>query len=325
MGGRIAIDGELTVGTGEPGLEDLARLRDDGFRSVVDLRTEAEEHHGPAPAEEGEEVRRLGLTYCHLPVPTGELDGTALASFDEALGRLPKPVFVHCASGKRSGSFAMAHAAVREGLSGEEALRRAERLGVLYGSAAVRDALRRHVDRRMARRRGGDRVGSGGSRAEADGRSTFLPATATRVTRHTDEEINRRIAAQIERNVRFFAERPEHIDRRLRELDAEWDIERTLEANAATLALGGTLLGIFADRRFLALPVAVTAFLLQHALQGWCPPVPFFRKRGVRTAEEINRERTALKALRGDFGPLEQVAGDGAGPRAEAALRAAAA
>ena len=45
------------------------------------------------------------------------------------------------------------------------------------------------------------------------------------------------------------------------------------KANAATIALTGTLLGIFVDRRFLALPVAVTAFLLQHAVQGWCPPV----------------------------------------------------
>jgi hypothetical protein len=151
----------------------------------------------------------------------------------------------------------------------------------------------------------------------------ILPATATRVARHTPEAINRRIAAEIERSVHFHAGHPDRIDQRLRDLDAEWDIERTLETNAATLALGGTLLGIFADRRFLALPVAVTGFLLQHALQGWCPPVPFFRRRGVRTAQEINRERTALKALRGDFRAVEQAAGGDL--RAEAALRAAAA
>src|SRR5213592_3015395 len=82
------------------------------------------------------------------------------------------------------------------------------------------------------------------------------------------------------------------------------------------------LLGIFFDRRFLALPIAVTAFLLQHAVQGWCPPVPFFRKRGVRTMREIGEERFALKTLRGDFGPI------GPGPhnrddRASHALQAA--
>ncbi len=50
---------------------------------------------------------------------------------------------------------------------------------------------------------------------------------------------------------------------------------------------------------------AATWFLLQHALQGWCPPVPFFRERGVRTAAEIGRERYALKALRDDFRNLK--------------------
>ena len=39
----------------------------------------------------------------------------------------------------------------------------------------------------------------------------------------------------------------------------------------------------------------------RHAVKGWCPPVPLFRRLGVRTCGEIERERYALKALRGDF------------------------
>jgi hypothetical protein len=46
---------------------------------------------------------------------------------------------------------------------------------------------------------------------------------------------------------------------------------------------------------------AVGFFLLQHALQGWCPPLPVIRKMGVRTVEEINNERIVLKNIRGDF------------------------
>lgn len=46
---------------------------------------------------------------------------------------------------------------------------------------------------------------------------------------------------------------------------------------------------------------AVGFFLLQHALQGWCPPLPIIRKIGVRTAEEINQEKTVFKLIRGDF------------------------
>lgn len=91
------------------------------------------------------------------------------------------------------------------------------------------------------------------------------------------------------------------IDARLAELDAEWDTERTLETLAASFVLTGTALGATVDRRWLALPALVSAFLLQHGLQGWCPPLPVIRALGVRTPNEIAEERTALKAARGDF------------------------
>ena len=103
-------------------------------------------------------------------------------------------------------------------------------------------------------------------------------------------------------NLEYYkSEGPEAIDARIRELDREWDIERTLELNAAAFALTGTILGSFVNRKWLALPMVVTAFLAQHAVQGWCPPLPIFRKMGVRTRAEIDREKYALKALRGDF------------------------
>ena len=54
-------------------------------------------------------------------------------------------------------------------------------------------------------------------------------------------------------------------------------------------------------------PVIVCGFLLQHAIQGWCPPVPVFRRLGVRTSFEIEQERYALKSLRGDFQGLPTV------------------
>jgi hypothetical protein len=71
--------------------------------------------------------------------------------------------------------------------------------------------------------------------------------------------------------------------------------------NASTLAFLGVALGT-RDKRFLALPALVTAFLFQHAVQGWCPPVPILRRLGFRTAQEIEQERYGLLALRDDFG-----------------------
>jgi hypothetical protein len=66
----------------------------------------------------------------------------------------------------------------------------------------------------------------------------------------------------------------------------------------------------------------VAGFLLQHAVQGWCPPVPLFRRLGFRTAAEIDYERYALKALRGDFRNVRPE-GDGPGRRPVQALEAA--
>ncbi|HET9960833.1 MAG TPA: hypothetical protein VFQ34_00740 [Nitrospiraceae bacterium] len=153
----------------------------------------------------------------------------------------------------------------------------------------------------------------------------MIPATTTRVAEQTDEAINASTRRQTEENVAYFATQGRgEIDRRLAELDREWDIERTLEANAASIALIGLGLGAFVNRRFFALPAIVAGFLLQHAVQGWCPPIPVFRRLGFRTASEIDSERYALKAVRGDFERLpdrEAMSDDGAARLLEAMRR----
>ena len=147
----------------------------------------------------------------------------------------------------------------------------------------------------------------------------MIPKTTTRVARNTSEHMNEQIRRQTEENVaRAAAAGADAIDRRLEELEREWDIERILEANAASLALVGLGLGAFVDRRWFVLPAVVAGFLLQHAIQGWCPPVPLFRRLGVRTQTEIDYERYALKALRGDF---QQLPAEGSGMNHASAMR----
>ena len=129
-----------------------------------------------------------------------------------------------------------------------------------------------------------------------------MTTTRNRVPLHSSETDNRRIRRTMQANVAYFAEHRDQIGDRLREIDREWDIERAIEANAAVLGFTGTVLAATSDRRWLALPAPVTSFLFQHAVQGWCPPVPVLRKLGFRTSYEIEEERRALMALRGDFG-----------------------
>lgn len=134
--------------------------------------------------------------------------------------------------------------------------------------------------------------------------SPSVPGTDERVPRHTSPNVNKHLRQVTLANLnRFSGASGSEIDQRIAELSREWDIERTLEANAATVALIGLGLGTFVNRKWLALPAIVGGFLLQHAIQGWCPPLPVFRRLGIRSAAEIHEEITALKTLRGDFGP----------------------
>lgn len=135
--------------------------------------------------------------------------------------------------------------------------------------------------------------------------SASIPSTSERVPANTPDAINRRIREQTEKRVTCIAAGgQEAIDRRLAELDREWDIERTLELNAAIVSMAGVLMGLTGRRVGFLLPGVVAAFLGQHTIQGWCPPIPVFRRLGFRTAGEIDHERYALKVMRGDFRDL---------------------
>lgn len=123
-------------------------------------------------------------------------------------------------------------------------------------------------------------------------------ASADRVRRSTPEHLNEEIDQQISGNIeRYATSNHAVIQQRIEELDREWDVERVLEVNASTLALTGLALGLTVSRKWLVLPAAVMGFLLQHGIQGWCPPLPVLRRLGVRTRGEIDREKYALLDL----------------------------
>ena len=98
----------------------------------------------------------------------------------------------------------------------------------------------------------------------------MLPSSRERVSLHTSDEDNQAIQRAMEERLRFYSANPAQISTRLHELDEEWDIERAIEMNASALAFTGIAAGIFGDRRWLLLPA-------------------------------LEKERHALKALRGDY------------------------
>lgn len=125
-----------------------------------------------------------------------------------------------------------------------------------------------------------------------------LPSTQTKVNDNTPDYINQQIERETEASVNYYKRQGESAIRgRIDELEHEWDTERVLEVNMASIALGSSILALAANKKWAFLSGAVSIFMIQHALQGWCPPLTVIRRMGVRTLNEINREKKALENL----------------------------
>ncbi|RIV23101.1 DUF2892 domain-containing protein [Alicyclobacillaceae bacterium I2511] len=128
------------------------------------------------------------------------------------------------------------------------------------------------------------------------------PATSNPVDKDSSPGKIVTMAQRTEEHVLNFAQQQlDATSERLEQLTHEWNTERALVAMAGTFVLTGTLLSLFRNRTWSIVPGVMGWFLVQHAVQGWCPPLTLLRQVGVRTADEIMEERTALKVLRGDF------------------------
>lgn len=127
---------------------------------------------------------------------------------------------------------------------------------------------------------------------------SFVTPSVARVPLHTATATNQRIREEMLQRVDYYRAHPDQIGRRIKELNEEWDVERALATGSSCLSLLGLGLGLGRSRRWLALTLGVQFFYLQHAIQGWCPPLPLLRSLGFRTPMEIELERAALKEIR---------------------------
>ena len=136
-------------------------------------------------------------------------------------------------------------------------------------------------------------------------KSTFFPSSVSRVRINTSRKSNDRLNDEMLRNIsKYINASKDDISKRIEQLNKEWDTERVLEANASAIIFIGTVLGFLVNTWLFLICGFISFYLLMHALEGWCPPLPLIRKLGVRTVYEICTEKMILKHLRGDFNDL---------------------
>lgn len=117
------------------------------------------------------------------------------------------------------------------------------------------------------------------------------------------DELDRRLAQRIDQTVR---DGPAAIQRRLRALDGEWDFDRAVFGAGAVVALGGLALSqVTGKKRLLLAPAVMLPMMCGQALLRWSPPASVLQRFGLRSRKEIDRERIALKFLRGDLDPRD--------------------
>jgi uncharacterized protein (TIGR01244 family) len=121
---------------GQPSARGLAQLKDMGFRTVINLRTQTE-----GAKEEEAAVKAAGLAYVSVPVTAETLsqadaDAVGRVIDDPARG----PVLLHCATANRVGAV-WAILRVRQGKTPDEAETEGRTIGL--SSPALIEAVRR--------------------------------------------------------------------------------------------------------------------------------------------------------------------------------------
>ncbi|KAA5542610.1 phosphatase [Roseiconus nitratireducens] len=145
MSQRMKINDQITVGP-QPDETEIATLVDDGFKSVVNFRTDGEDEQPISPDTEQRLVEAAGLRYLHLPVSMKSMDPKLVDEFRSQLEALPKPVFAHCKSGKRAGAMTMMHVAAEQGMSGEQTLQKAQQMGFECDQPELKEFVKSYVD-----------------------------------------------------------------------------------------------------------------------------------------------------------------------------------
>lgn len=124
---------------GQPTLEALAKLREMGFKTVVNMRAESEPD---ALAGEAEAVRAQGLDYVSVPITIETFGLEAIATVERVLADPAQaPLLLHCNSSNRTGGVWAVVQARARGLSVDEALAEGQRAGL--HSQKMIDAVRR--------------------------------------------------------------------------------------------------------------------------------------------------------------------------------------
>ena len=114
------------MAAGQPTGEQVQLLAEDGYKTILDLRT-SQESRG---FDEPEAARQNGLAYVNVPVSPTALDQATIDRFLAAMKQARKPVLVHCSTGSRVGALWYAWLVLEKEKAPAQALAKAKAAGL---------------------------------------------------------------------------------------------------------------------------------------------------------------------------------------------------
>lgn len=127
---------------GQPRPEQLAKLKAEGIKVIINLRPPGEHR----AQEEEDEAKRVGLKYINIPVVYGSPKDSDVDEFlrvtDDPANR---PAFIHCAAAIRAGAFWMIRRVLRDNWSLADAEEEAKKVG-LVNAPHLTEFARKYIE-----------------------------------------------------------------------------------------------------------------------------------------------------------------------------------
>lgn len=139
------VNDEISVAAFDPNADRFKTFAEKGFKSVINLQT-TEEEQNVSQEKEKELAKANNLRYKHIGVSKDNLSEAMVDDFRNELENAPKPILVHCKSGKRSGAFVMMHIGCKKNMSGEEVIKQAEEMGFECDVPELEEFLKKYVN-----------------------------------------------------------------------------------------------------------------------------------------------------------------------------------
>ena len=122
----LRINDKICTG-GQPSLDDLARMKADGVKAVINFRLASEMN----VEEESAKAKELGLRYFHIPFDSASPKPEAADEFLKVMSdSANRPMFIHCTTANRVGAFWMIYRVLKDGWKVEEAQEEAKKVGL---------------------------------------------------------------------------------------------------------------------------------------------------------------------------------------------------